>query len=359
MTIKIALPSIQLKLLLLISILILGNMYANAKEALIFAIDIIRHGDRTPVIELPQAPHSWQEGLGELTAIGLRQEFELGRQLRKQYIDQTKLLPHDYSNASVYVRSTDYNRTLMSAEATLLGLYPLGTGPHLPHFESPALPMAYQPIPIHTVPETEDALLVPGHGQPQFRQLIKQVVIASPAWQQKSLRYKHKLSRWSEITGLPIQNLYQLMGLADNLHIRRLHGVAWPKEINEQEGQEIIRLGQWVMSSIYKPYQIGHYASKELLTNIAHNIQVAVKQQSRLRYVLYLAHDSTILAIMSALHQPLNYLPPYATDLKILLFKNSINNRYYIRISLNDKQVLLPACKIAHCPVQDFLQALK
>ncbi|MFN7094345.1 MAG: histidine-type phosphatase, partial [Burkholderiales bacterium] len=119
------------------------------------------------------------------------------------------------------------------------------------------------------------------------------------------------------------------------------------------------RLGQWVMSAMYKPYQIGHYASKELLTNIAHNIQVAVKQQSRLRYVLYLAHDSTILAIMSALHQPLNYLPPYATDLKILLFKNSINNRYYIRFSLNDKQVLLPACKIAHCPVQVFLQALK
>ncbi|MFN7095913.1 MAG: histidine phosphatase family protein [Burkholderiales bacterium] len=117
MTIKIALPSIQLKLLLLISILIFDNMYANAKEALIFAIDIIRHGDRTPVIELPKAPHSWPEGLGELTAIGLRQEFELGSQLRKQYIDQTKLLHHDYSNASVYVRSTDYNRTLMSAEA--------------------------------------------------------------------------------------------------------------------------------------------------------------------------------------------------------------------------------------------------
>ncbi len=49
-----------------------GSVYAHDK--LIFAVDIIRHGDRTPMIELPKDPYVWPEGLGHLTAKGRQQE---------------------------------------------------------------------------------------------------------------------------------------------------------------------------------------------------------------------------------------------------------------------------------------------
>lgn len=54
------------------------------------------------------------------------------------------------SYLQVYVRSTDFDRTLMSAEANLAGLFPpSGMQRFNPN-------ISWQPIPVHTVPITED-----------------------------------------------------------------------------------------------------------------------------------------------------------------------------------------------------------
>jgi len=58
------------------------------------------------------------------------QLYRLGTKMRSKYIEELGFLPRNYSGGhTIYVRSTDKDRTLMSAESFLYGLYPLGTGP--------------------------------------------------------------------------------------------------------------------------------------------------------------------------------------------------------------------------------------
>ena len=136
----------------------LGAM-ATDDSKMVFAIDVIRHGDRAPIADFPAAPHKWPQGLGQLTPEGMRGEFELGKIFRSRYIDKNHLLPATYDCDSMYVRASDIDRTLMSAECTLLGLYPMGQGPLMDDGKE-GVPQRYQPIPIHTRPrETDDVLI--------------------------------------------------------------------------------------------------------------------------------------------------------------------------------------------------------
>lgn len=62
-------------------------------------------------------------GFGQLTTTGKRQQYLLGKQLRKEY-------PEIYDNLLLYknidVSSTFYNRTFHSAQSLLAGLFPRG-----------------------------------------------------------------------------------------------------------------------------------------------------------------------------------------------------------------------------------------
>ena len=52
----------------------------------------------------------------------------------------------------MYVRATDYDRTLMSAQSLLMGMYPPGTGPSAPENAATSFTLSFQPIPIFSAP---------------------------------------------------------------------------------------------------------------------------------------------------------------------------------------------------------------
>lgn len=81
---------------------------------------------------------------------GMQQLNSLGTKLRERYITTYGMINANYTREDVFVRSTDYDRTLISAQSLLQGLFPPGTGPTaqngLPGLTGDNL----QPIPIHT-----------------------------------------------------------------------------------------------------------------------------------------------------------------------------------------------------------------
>lgn len=320
-----------------------------AEEQMVFAVDVIRHGDRAPIEAIPSAPWTENLPLGHLSPLGMQQEFHLGEQFRERYINKFHLLPEHYAPETMYVRSSDIDRTLMSAECVLLGLYPIGTGPSVEG--KSALPSAYQPIPIHTKPRNEDSLLVMDFN-PKLSSTIEQYVHTTKEWKQKVDNLQPKFKRWNELTGGKIDTLRGVGGLGDALYIYKLHNVPIPKGLSDEDVKEIEDETEWIFAACFKPHEIGDLTSHELLKVICDYFQSATQEKSKMRYVLFSAHDTTIAGMMSILRQPVDRRPPYSSDLNLTLFKDG--SQYKVRIAFNGKPVDAPGFKNGEGTIKDL-----
>jgi hypothetical protein len=334
---------------------------------LIFAIDVIRHGDRTPTSDPFSPPETWSMGLGmgvglgQLTPTGMHQEYELGQNLRETYINQTHLLPENYQAGSLYIESTDYDRTLMSATALLAGLYPLGTGPSLPPASAssassssklPALPEAQQPIPIHIFPIDQQNKIIPDSNPIAYQKLLQTYVFKTPEWINKENALKANFPSWSHILGVPITQLYDLKNIADTLSIQKLYGVKYPAGLSPQDADKIIEAGQWAFVKGFENPTVGKISGHYFLNLISQKISQKIKSKSQNQspaYILYSTHDSVILSLLSAMGAPLNQIPPYASDLNFEVFEIKDNksgqSKEIIQVKINGTPLSLPACK--------------
>ncbi|XP_025075251.1 prostatic acid phosphatase-like isoform X3 [Pogonomyrmex barbatus] len=111
---------------------------------------IMRHGERTPLFKelYPKDPYNvsiyepW--GLSQLTNQGKLTEYRIGIMLRQRY---DNFLGSIYYSRDIYAVSTDYDRTKMSLQLMLAGLYP----PDTSQLWNPNLP--WLAIPTHYVPK--------------------------------------------------------------------------------------------------------------------------------------------------------------------------------------------------------------
>ena len=324
---------------------------AQQPGKLIFAIDIIRHGDRTPLSNIPTVEHVWPEGLGQLTTLGMAQEYALGQEMRKRYITQGHFLPESYVPGSIYVRSTDFDRTLVSAQSLLLGLFPLGTGPT-------GLPEKYQPVPIHTIPFiTEDILIPDDNVAFNYNTLLQRYVSmpkSSEEWHQKEKALKSKFPQWSAATGRPISSLYDLKSLSDALSLNQAHHVPMPANLSADDVSTITTVGQWALYTAFQNKVLGQVTGANLLHQISDYLKAAaITPHQPLKYVLYSAHETTILGQLSALGAPLSEVPPFASDLNIRLFKQG-SGKYVVTVTLNNKPIILPCSNSDTCSLDQF-----
>jgi lysosomal acid phosphatase len=323
-----------------------------AGEKLIFALDLIRHGDRTPVIAIPAANYEWQEGQGQLTAIGMRQEYLLGRTLRQRYVETEHLLPETYRAGTLYVRSTDYDRTLMSAQSLLMGLYPAGTSPHA---EGQGLPHAIQPIPVHSAPVDQDKVILHHLTNEESDVLLKKYLYATPEWKQKEAALIPHYKRWSEATGVTIQSLEDVTYVGDALAIHCLHHLPMPAALTEEDINTIIETNEWLFKIESHTIAIAAAHSRQLMTNIANYLQRGTNTKAPLKFVLLSAHDSTIASVMSLMSVPPANTPPYASDLNFSLYESG-SQHYVVKVTYNGTPVSIPACGGTVCPLQKFIE---
>ncbi|KFD53473.1 hypothetical protein M513_05579 [Trichuris suis] len=178
---------------------------------------IWRHGARAPLQLFPHDSLSkaskWPNGLGELTSEGMRQQLLLGKLLRERY----KGFISNYTAKSVYVRSTDTNRTIVSALVNLHGMFP-SKGIDAP------LNVSWQPIPVHTVPRRFDKILEVTYSYCPYPDSIffNEVMTSEPV--KKIMEENAELFNFlRNQTGLTIPTFTDIYDVYDPLNCERFH----------------------------------------------------------------------------------------------------------------------------------------
>lgn len=145
---------------------------------------------------------------------GKQDQYKLGQYLGKRY---RNLIGTRYSSKQMYVRSTDEERCLLSAECTMFGLYPTSND------ENWNDKLNFQPIPIHTMPLIDDYLLNSFAVCPRFDELFQQS-IRRPNVTEIIEKYRPLIRFLEENSGEKLQTVKEVSWIYLNLLVENQNG---------------------------------------------------------------------------------------------------------------------------------------
>lgn len=231
---------------------------------------LYRHGDRTPVEPYPSDPYRdpkyWPTGWGQLTNEGKEHQYELGQWLRKRY---NGLLNETYSRQQILVRSTDVDRTLMSAYSNLAGLYP-PTGGDVWNSN-----IQWQPIPVHTEHEKHDKILAMKKDCPAYQAALKKFK-QSEEYRQFNEHYKSTYDYISSYSGRKIRDLDGAGYLYSCLHIEEMRNLTLPDWTMPVYPEPLRTLGARSFATSTFTRELARYKAGPLLKDILDRFQVNI-----------------------------------------------------------------------------------
>ncbi|XP_041365334.1 lysosomal acid phosphatase-like isoform X2 [Gigantopelta aegis] len=317
---------------------------------------IYRHGDRSPTFTYPTDPHqedAWPQGFGQLSTVGMAQAYELGQFLRQQY---SGFLNSTYIRSQIHVRSSDKDRTLMTASTVLWGLFP-ASGSQVWKPGS-----TWQPIPVHTVPLDED-LLIYAHC-PAYDKLYKKL-LASPIGQKIEHKNKALIDYMAKHSGLK-PSLINLLEITNPLFCEKANNMDFPEWLKKDNTFEKI-MKFWDVKAQLKVNTTDLIRIKvgvllgELQQHIDHLITYRNISE---KMFMYSAHDTNIAAILNGLKLFDGHHPEYCSCLMFELYEISNHSfgvqLYYREHASQQTQLLkIPGCSSSMCSVEEFASVLK
>ncbi|TNM94237.1 hypothetical protein fugu_002413 [Takifugu bimaculatus] len=341
-----------------------GNIAADKKLA--YVTVLFRHGDRSPIRAYPTDPYQekdWPQGFGQLSQKGMRQHYELGTFLRNRY---KGFLNESYERHEISVRSTDYDRTLMSAEANLAGLYP-------PPSQQTFKPdLKWQPIPVHTVPLSEDRLLSFPIGEcPRYKQLMEETE-HTEEFVNITKKYEDTIEWVRNKTGQNDTDVKSVWSVYDTLFCESQHNLTLPDWVTPDllEKLEVLRdFSLEVPFGIYKQREKSRLQGGVLLGEIVKNLSKMATPDPKQRLkmmmlsggeLININHDTTVIALQVSLDVFNRKQPPYAACHIFELYTNGNGSASVMMFYRNDSTVdpypvQLPGCAL-DCPLEDFVR---
>ena len=327
---------------------------------------VYRHGDRTPIVTWPTDPYgsesSWPQGYGQLTIRGMAQQFFLGELFYDRYISRTYpgFLNENYTRTQLYIRSTDVDRTLMSAEVQLSALFYPSEGQRF------NVTLPWQPIPVHTVPMADDILLRAYDADcPYYSWLVNQSYFTPEyiALEQQNNDLVVLLRNVTGSTALKIEDLWMV---EDTLFIENIYNRT-PSWYYTALFNRIKSITDYTLTLMFDSVEKNRLSAGVFVGELVAYMNTTVMgmpQSDATKMHMYSVHDTTVAAVMSALGLYNGIQPPYATAFMIELF--SENGNFFVKFFFrNDtattsvQELFIPACGGTNCTWSQFVSFTK
>ncbi|KAL4440851.1 hypothetical protein ABPG74_013832 [Tetrahymena malaccensis] len=363
-----------------------------SQDKLLLVIEHFRHGARGPL----KNSYDYQQQTymaGELTDVGIFQQYQLGSQIRAEYIQNRQFLRPYFNHTEILVYSTDVNRTIMSAYAHLTALYPPGTGYNIsvtnqtllqtpyqnaiyyPIAGGYALPYGMSVFPVHTLPQQGSIL---PHYCPNYNLLIQANIKQYGDFISNLNAVCNDLyQEVADMINEPINNLQDLMNFEDVMTADIYQQRKLPPQLTYDQINKIniLRAISWFV------YQTGPVA-KALASNgfnfIIQQFKNKINNNSTLKYIVLSGHDSTlsrqILQLNMSNHecqwqrylnkpsQSLNCVdsPRFGSTIIYELYQSAADpTQNYVMVKYNNQYVYLCEKQSTKCELQEFISRLQ
>ncbi|XP_058460878.1 prostatic acid phosphatase [Malaya genurostris] len=341
-------------IVILLHITCIRSQQEPQEGELIFAHVLYRHGDRTPVDPYPndpwKDPSHWTTGWGQLTNAGKHRHLELGRWLRNRY---QGLLQTTYTNNEIYVRSTDVDRTLMSAESNLAGLYP----PNGADVWDSAI--QWQPIPVHTIPEPLDEVLSARKPCPAYDNALRKYK-SSDEFQQYNKSLEPIFQYVSANSGRKIDSPTGAQFLYSCLHIETLNNFTLPEWTKKVYPEPLRSIGARAFAIKTNTPQLARLKTGPLVKEILQRFQdkASGKLKPDRKLWMYSAHDVTVANLLNTLQLFELHNPPFAACVLLELYRTGNSNAPYVSIyykntTAEPEPLYIPNCG-QRCPLDQM-----
>jgi acid phosphatase len=275
---------------------------------------LFRHSVISPKYSPPKVDTEWPMGFKQLTAVGMVDMYQRGQALRQRYVDELGLLSPSYHLDELYVRASNTDRSLQSAQMLILGLYPLGTGPDPAVYDAnlqaaPAPGLAFTPVPIHSVALENDSVLRPWTGTAKCEKYRKYVkgLSKTALYRDQGRKYEAFLRRMSEATGVNegeklSKILYKVNEIYEPLSANVQHNIPLPASVSQADMDLMGTLADWNYHYQFLGKKVGQLTGGPFVGEVASRFQEFVKTGGQgPRLSIYSGHQRTMLGLEAAL----------------------------------------------------------
>ena len=332
----------------------------KTKSEIVFVFEHFRHGARSSVFIDKHNTDIYDIkwiGDGELTSVGMRMLYLIGVHIRTKY---SNIINKNTTQKELVVYSTDLNRTILSAESQLLGMFPPEKGEIInnslrkysyPPNEVPieaqieidklgdiSIPSQIRAIPINFFHKEKKPYLLTEETECPRTKYIKQMNYKKKDVQNfiKNFREKYadKWIKYFNINDKSIfENYYFLLEVTDHfissyIHKRKNLKFFEDEGINLKEYyEECIKFKNISMFEIETTQELGIMAAspifKDMITymdniiNLYKSDEIKTKSNKTTKFVMYSGHDYIISAVQLYLNSIFNtpcFYPGFAAN---------------------------------------------